>query len=118
MSPYEEGMQFQRRVRANLTRDGYFVCQAGASKGVADLVATKIGQTLFVQVKLSNPQLSPAYRTKLYAIATQFGALPIVAWRTKLRGPIGFRELTGAGPNDHRPWTPDEVGRQPARQEN
>jgi Holliday junction resolvase len=109
VTAYTNGAAFERRVMTALENDGYQCLRAAGSKGAADLIALKPGQTLLVQVKLTNPQLAPTERITLTHLAKLCGALPIVAWRTKLRGPIGFRELTGTGPKDHRPWTPDEA---------
>lgn len=105
------GTRAERIVGAALERDGYVVARVAGSFGPADLIAMKIGQLLFVQVKTEpedgrRPAIGPAEWNTLYATALRCGALPIIAIK-------GFRTLTYrlvTGRKDrrarHPPWTP------------
>lgn len=108
------GTAFERKVAAELERDGYLLIRAAGSHGAADLVALKPGQVLFVQVKLGGAgQCAPAEWNEFYRLATSVGALPILAYRPGRQG-VAYWLVTG--PKD-RPtktppavaWTPDEL---------
>jgi hypothetical protein len=114
MSHYRAGQEFAYLVRDALNADGYRTATLAASKGPADIWAVKPDQILFVQVKKTNPQLSPKERAALYELAIHCRGgnrevLPIVAYQPAPRKPIMYRLLTGIGPGDWEPWTPDEV---------
>lgn len=108
MTNYTTGRSLEYKVRDNLEADGYQCIRAAGSKGKADIVALKPGETLLVQVKTSNPQLTPTDRKALLELARLTGAIPIVAWKPT-RKPIVYRELLGVGPRDWRPWFADRV---------
>jgi hypothetical protein len=76
------------------------------------VVGIKLGEILFIQAKYDqdDPLVLPlpAERTKLRLTAKHRGARPIVANKPP-RG-ITYRELTGPGPKEHQPWTPDSYG--------
>jgi Holliday junction resolvase len=126
------GRRFEWKVRDALRADGYTVIRSAGSKGAVDLVAFKdgrryrpdvvsIGQPgdvvyvepgrhmLFVQAKRTNGTIPPAERAELIRYAHIARAIPVVAYQPKPRQPIAYRRLTGPGPKDWQPWTPDEV---------
>jgi len=107
MSQYERGRAFEYRVRDALGADGYEVLRSAGSKTKVDLAAFKPGQLLLVQCKRTSGTIPPAERTDLLRIAGYVGALPIVAHRSRPRGPIAYRLLTGPGPKQWDHWTPD-----------
>jgi Holliday junction resolvase len=102
---YRNGRQNEYLVRDHLISLGYETVRAAGSKGKADIVALRPGEVLLVQVKASNPQISPAERTALVSMAVAAGAQPIVAHKP-FRQPIVYRTLTGTGPKDWKPWYP------------
>lgn len=117
----QQGAAFERRTIADLERFGYTCIRSAASKGAVDIVAVGplspdpdlwTAPTLFVQCKLSNPQISPAERTALNDLALRAGAVPVVAWWAKnettgLKA-VHYRRLTGDGPKDWVSWAPGE----------
>jgi holliday junction resolvase len=108
MTAYANGARVERLVRDHLQANGYAVIKAAGSKGAADLVAFRRGWVLFVQVKRTQAQLSPAARTRLLELADTLGAhiaIPVVASKPA-RMPISYRVLTGPGPKDWLPWEP------------
>jgi Holliday junction resolvase len=106
---YQRGYALERRVEARLAHDGYYTATARGSRGAADVLAAKTGQLLLVQVKRKNPMLLPAERGALLDAAARAGGLAIVAYMPGRTG-IAFRRLTGPGPKQWEPWTPDELG--------
>ena len=101
-----------------LEADGYLCRRAPGSKGKSDITALKplsdygLGQVeiLFVQAKETD-LIPPADRAALLRLGRMFGATALWA-RWGNGGPRGgrtveFRELTGPGPKDWRPWTAD-----------
>ena len=109
MSGYSDGRRVEYAVLARLRTDGYDIIRGASSKGLADVVAIKPGQVLLVSCKRTKMP-PPAERTDLLRVAAHLPgvAVPLVA-RKPLREPLSFRRLTGPGPKDWRPWTPDEV---------
>lgn len=96
---------------------GYSFIRSAASKGAVDMVGVgspRDGQArlLFIQCKLTNPQISPAEREALVDLARRAWALPLVAWRqvdeNNRRKRPHFRCLTGTGPKDWEPWEPGQ----------
>jgi holliday junction resolvase Hjr len=119
-TPYEQGRRFAYRVSQALAADGYSVIRSAGSKTKVDIVAFKseidadsgalvFFQMLFVQAKKTNGTIPKEERAKLLRLAHIARALPIVAYSTGPRKPIAYRRLTGPGPKDWTPWTPDEV---------
>ena len=108
MTNYRRGQWGQWKVRDHLTENGYRCVVAAGSKGKADLVALKPGQVLLVQVKIQPGPIPPAERRGLVELAEYVRGLPIAASAVP-RKPIAYRRLTGIGPNDFEPWTPDEL---------
>lgn len=107
MTNYDAGTRFERETRKHLEADGYWVIKAAGSKGKADLVAIKPGQVLIVQCKRTGA-CPPAERAEVLRIARLLPGIgvPLVASRPR----VTFRELTGNGPKEWRPWVSDEVG--------
>lgn len=106
MTNYDNGRAHEYRTMHRLTADGYTVFRMAGSHSPADVIAIKPGQILFVQCKL-NGIIPPAERKELVdlaAILAPWNSLPIVAV-----GRRRFWRLTGYGPKDREPWTPDEV---------
>jgi Holliday junction resolvase len=121
-TPYEEGRRFAYRASMAFARDGYEIIRSAGSKTKVDFVAFKAGdrwetdeggfagQVLFVQVKKStNGTIPTDERAELLRLANIARAIPIVVHKRIPRG-FAFRRLTGPGPKDWQPWTPDEVG--------
>lgn len=117
----QQGAAFERRTIADLEQHGYTCIRSAASKGAVDIVAVperpncecRCGpNVVFVQCKLSNPQISPAERTALNDLALRAEAVPVVAWWAKHETTglktVHYRRLTGDGPKDWVPWAPGE----------
>lgn len=130
----QQGAAFERRVVHDLSGSpdgthpgyGYDCVRSAASKGKIDIVAigpldeehpvlTKYRRPmLFIQCKLTDPQIGPTARMDLMDLALRAGALAIVAhWapdETSIhrRMKVHYRVLTGPGPKDWRPWAPGE----------
>lgn len=121
----QQGAAFERRTITDLERFGYTCIRSAASKGAVDIVAVGVdsafidyylngygGRLVFVQCKLSNPQISPAERVALNDLALRAGAVPVVAWWAKSETTglkaVHYRRLTGDGPKDWVPWAPGE----------
>ena len=118
--------KLELETRHQLEADGYWCIRPGGSKGAADIVAAKpkpppdaladwlivLPEWLFVQCKESGT-VSPAERGRLVELAGSLGAVALVAcWGTG--GPRGgrtveYRQLTGPGPRDWQPWTPNHA---------
>jgi len=111
VSGYSDGRKLEYAAADLLWADGYWVIRAAGSKGTADIVALKRGETLFVQCKLSGT-MGPGERNSLVELARQLGGTPVCArWAKEGRAArtVEFRELTGPGPKDWRPWTADHA---------
>ena len=118
MSGYRDGYKLENAAQHALEADGYWVIRAAGSKGTADLVAMKPGpvlgmavEILFVQCKLSGT-MTPGDRNSLTALAVQFRGTAVCArWAKEGRAArtVEFRELTGPGPKDWRPWSADHA---------
>ena len=108
MTNYRNGRANEYRIRDDLERYNYECVRAAGSKGKADLVALRPGEVLLVQVKASNPQLSPAERAELLAMAERCGGEPIVAYKPSRR-PVVYRVLLGPGPKEWAPWMPQSL---------
>jgi Holliday junction resolvase len=107
------GTRYEKRTAARLRIDGYYVLEARASKGLADLLAFKTGQVLMVQVKAGDAGLRDAWFNELYATAKRYGALAVIADYPKA-GKLRLRRITAL--HDARsqrwpciPFTTDEA---------
>lgn len=109
MSGYSLGRTVEHAVVHDLAANGYDTIRAASSKGCADVLGLKANQVLLVNVKRTTPP-GPTERADLLRIAAHIPgvAVPLVAL-----GPasnIRYRRLTGVGPREWEPWTPDEIG--------
>lgn len=105
MTNYESGRRLEWAVQHNLNANGYDTIRAASSKGTADVIGFKVGQTVFVQAKTSG-RISPLDRSNLLRLASLVpGGIAVVAARPG----VTYRRLTGVGPKAWEPWTPDEV---------
>jgi Holliday junction resolvase len=77
------GDYFERRCRDTLEYRGYVVIRAAGSRGPADLVALKSESSpLLIQCKI-NGHISRAEIRATVAMASQAGALPLLAHRAR-----------------------------------
>lgn len=113
MTRYDGGRAFEYEVRAFLEAEGYWCIRAAGSHGKVDVLALKTGQILMVQCK-RNGVCPPAERTELRRIAALVNAIPLIASRPR----VTFRELTGNGPKDWRPWVTDFTATECAESQN
>ena len=124
---YEQGRGFAYRVSRKLADNGYEVIRSAGSKTKVDIVAFKSTpdgpdvirispldpfdrtiELLFVQVKKADDgYLLPAEHAELRRLAYLANATALVAYLPPGRKGIGYRRLTGPGPKDWQPWTPD-----------
>jgi Holliday junction resolvase len=94
------GDYFEHQARDALASVGWVVTRAAGSKGPADLVALRDGNTpLLVSCKL-NGRIDPGERETLLATAWQAGARPIVADRQR-RGWVNLDQLGPGGDRLH-----------------
>lgn len=122
-----QGAAFERRVIHDLEPHGYDCIRSAASKGAVDIVAVAgrvncgcgcgvmdgtLGPLLFIQCKLSDPQISPRERLALLDLSLRAGALPVVCHWAKSATTglmaVHYRVLTGPGPKEWEHWTPGE----------
>jgi Holliday junction resolvase len=112
VSNYNSGAVLERATVNLLRANGYYAIKSGGSKGIADVIAFKPGETLFVQCKAGNGWISPADRTELYVLACRLTVRPLVAfWAKQGRAArtVGFDQLLGNHEDGayRAPWTPD-----------
>jgi Holliday junction resolvase len=109
VSGYSEGRRVEYAAIDYLRANGYDTVRAASSKGLADVVAIKPGQVLLVNCKRTTMP-GPSERADLLRIAASLPGVgvPLVALHPR-REPLTFRRLTGAGPKDWTPWTPDDI---------
>ena len=110
MSSYHDGRRIEYAVCHDLADNGYRVTRAASSKGFADVIAIKPGQILYVNVKRSRMPGRLERLDLLMDAGFVSDAVPLVALKPT-RKPLEYRRLTGPGPADWEPWTPDEIGR-------
>lgn len=107
-SGYHLGRAHEYRVADRLRADGYEIQRAASSKGIADLIAIKVGQVLLVSVKRTALP-GPAERRELVRVADM---LPGVAVPVIARGNRLLRITDdGADPKACVPFETDEVTR-------
>lgn len=84
MNRKAKGSAKERQSKALFESEGWYVTKAGASLGVADLVALKQGERpRLIQVKCSDRpyhNFGPAERGELRDVAKAAGATPELAW--------------------------------------
>lgn len=108
MAQYHRGREFEYATRSELVANGYDVIRSAGSKTKIDLTAFKAGQVLFVQCKLDG-HCSPAERLDLLRVSALLPnyAVPLIAWKKRGVSQVNFWRLTGTGPHQREPWTPD-----------
>jgi Holliday junction resolvase len=108
VSGYIDGRRVEYAVLADLRANGYDTVRAASSKGLADIVAVKQGQALFVSCKRTTMP-GPKERAELVRIAACIPreGVPIVALKPLGHSRPTYRVLTGIGPKDWQPWSPD-----------
>jgi Holliday junction resolvase len=79
-SQYVLGRQFEYRTRDIFANAGYFVFRSAQSRGVADIIAFKKGEVLFVQCKRSGG-IEKAETLKLLKQCAEIGVTPLIAER-------------------------------------
>lgn len=100
---YEAGARLERDTVKNLKEHGYVVFRAAGSKGIADVIAFKPGEVLFVQAKTKGA-ITRIERLALFRLAGIVpGGVAIVATRPRTT----YLRLAGIGPRDMVRWTPD-----------
>ena len=111
MSRYGDGYRLECDARADLRAAGYEVFRSAGSKGAADLILFKPGEVLFVQAKKADGRIGPADRAALLGLAAMVPGGRAVSARYHKDGraarTIRYDLLTGPGPKDRQPWTPD-----------
>jgi hypothetical protein len=106
LSGYAAGRRVEYAVIKELKKHGYFTSRGASSKGMADVIAIKEGQILFVSCKLTDGP-GPGERRQLLNVARcipDFG-IALVALGPASR--ITYRQLTGTDPKAWVPWAPD-----------
>ena len=108
VSNYRNGGDLERAAKKHLETEGYYVVKSAGSKGLADLVALKRGETLLIQCK-TRGTMTRAARMALRMLALRVGATPLLcSWYKEgsaARVP-SFGELVAAG---LLPWTADRA---------
>lgn len=104
---YARGRGLEYRARKALEAAGYCVIRAAQSKGVADLWAASHGkELLFVSCKLGNGGCGPAERKALYTATLKAGALGVVCWQRKPRGPMRWLVVNELNSYEPEEWQP------------
>lgn len=58
VTPYQKGARFERRVKKELEKSGWFVVRSAGSKSPVDLVAIKNGNCVLYQCKYGDAVMS------------------------------------------------------------
>jgi Holliday junction resolvase len=81
MTNYSRGADFERKVKADLQANGWFVIRAAGSHGPVDLTAQAPGPTIaWIQCKRDG-KMSLVDRRALQDLAKAFDATPILAYK-------------------------------------
>lgn len=124
MNRARKGARFENLCRRELEANGWLVTRSAASRGAADLVASRREgsgrpRLIWVQAKSGTARLDPAEWNALFEAATSHGAVPVLAdqiprvaaprwWR--MTGPkSGRREPQPRVPFDIEGWAADAV---------
>lgn len=114
MSNYDRGRALEYRARDALRSDGYLVVRAAGSKGPADLLAFKPGQTLAVNCKLA--ALPAAEWDAFWHLCCELGWTPLLATPGPRGRPLLLWEIRGrkvpharAAQQPLRPFNPDDI---------
>ena len=95
-SQYVLGRQFEYRTRDIFEQAGYFVFRSAQSRGVADLIAFKKDEVLFIQCKRSGG-IDKAEVMKLINQCREIGVTPLLAERPDVRETIIYKISLLAG---------------------
>ena len=91
MSKYSVGANFERRVKAKLEKENWFVLRSAGSHSVVDLFCFRDGEVRLVQCKVDG-YLSPNERKQILELADENG---FCAYLVKREGKeIIFKELS------------------------
>lgn len=91
---YRQGRDLEWKVRDLLVTAGYRVLRMAGSKGAADLVAIKVGQILWVQVKRTTVPGPEAWNALLDLAEMTPGGVAVLA-TCNPRKPVRFERMTG-----------------------
>lgn len=104
MTGAARGIYLERRVAEDLATRGWFTIRAAGSHGVADVVAIRPGETVFIQCK-TDGQIRGTEWNRLYEICHGLGTVPLVAqWETKTHRKIMYVQITGPHKAHSRDW--------------
>jgi len=81
---YKKGRAFEYLVRDHFKQKGYFVLRSPRSRGLADLIAIKKGELLFIQCKLWGG-MNRNEQKDLFELAESVGAKAMLASKSKWR---------------------------------
>jgi Holliday junction resolvase len=102
MTQYSRGADFERKVKADLQANGWFVVRSAGSRSIVDLLAIMPGPLgLFVQCKRDG-RLSIEERMALFDIALAFNSIAVLAFKDD-DGSIQYSEIVGERYED---WDP------------
>lgn len=117
VTAYQQGRNFEWKVRDDLAANGYEVIRAAGSKGGSkvDLIGLKPGQMCFVQCK-ANGVIPPAEWNRLVEVSGWVGAVPLLAANGPRGRGVVYIELVGRKvPRARlvnqacRIWHPDQI---------
>jgi Holliday junction resolvase len=104
MTRYSRGADFERKVKADLQANGYFVVRAAGSHGPVDLTAQAPGPIVaWVQCKRDG-RMSIVDRRALVDLASAFNAVPVLAFKDDDKK-LKYSELSG---DDYLDWHPSD----------
>jgi Holliday junction resolvase len=102
MTQYSRGAGFERKVKADLQANGYFVVRAAGSHGPVDLTAQAPGPIVaWIQCKRDG-RMSIVDRRALVDLASAFNAVPVLAFKDDDKR-IKYSELQG---DEYLDWDP------------
>jgi len=111
VTAYRRGVRAEKFVVERLSDDGYVCIESRGSHGPADVWAAKVGELLFIQVKLASGSdwpLSHGAWNALREAARLAGAIPVVAIVTPGRPhhppAIACRKITGRHAERSQLW--------------
>ena len=103
MTRYSRGADFERKVKADLQANGWFVVRSAGSHGPVDLIAQAPGPSIaWIQCKRDG-KMSGRDQTDIINLAKAFDAIPILAYKDN---GVCYSELFADRKMD---WTPGEA---------
>ena len=100
MSPnasYQSGAAFERRIKKDLEKRGYYAIRSAGSHGLIDIAAFKDDIALFIQAK-TDGVISPADEAALVDLCREPNFIPILAERVGRK--LKYCVLPGGEPFD------------------